>query len=233
MSKIALAVRHIHFEDLGTFEGVLEEAGYETRYCDACIDDLVALDPLEPDLVIVLGGPVGTYETSAYPFLSDEISLLEKRLAGDRPTFGICLGAQLIATALGAQVKPTGIKEIGFAALSLNDAGQEGPLGQLANIPVLHWHGDMFDIPNGAMRLAATALCANQAFSVGRNIMGVQFHPEVDAGRAFERWLVGHASELSGAGIDPRELRLQAEKHCEALRRAGRAMFGDWLSNFD
>lgn len=230
MSRTALVLCHIHFEDLGTFESVLAEAGYDVRYRDACVDDLAAVDPLEAGLLIVLGGPVGVYETSAYPFLADEIRFLEARLAGNLPTFGVCLGAQLIATALGAQVRPTGVKEIGFAPLALTKEGREGPLRHLGDVPVLHWHGDMFDTPQGAKRLAATGLCANQAFSVGRNVLGVQFHPEVDAGRAFERWLVGHASELSGAGIDPRELRSQAEAHGEALARAGRTMFAEWLS---
>jgi GMP synthase (glutamine-hydrolysing) len=104
-----------------------------------------------------------------------------------RSTFGICLGAQLIATTLGAQVRPGSGKEIGFAPLSLTDEGRQGPLRHLADIPVLHWQGDMFDIPDGAVGLASTEPCANQAFSVGRNIMGVQFHPEAEAGRTFER----------------------------------------------
>lgn len=224
-----LALRHVHFEDLGTFAPVLASAGYRIHYCDVGAGDVSAQDPLEPDLVIVLGGPIGVYETSTYPFLVPERELLTHRLAANRPTFGICLGAQLIAQALGAEVAPTGIKEIGFAPLSLTAAGTASPLRHLRDVPVLHWHGDAFAIPEGAVHLAATAICTAQAFSKGSRIMGVQFHPEVDATRGFERWLIGHAAELSAAKIDPRTLRADAMHVHAQLREAGQAMFAEWL----
>lgn len=229
MPKTAIAIRHVHFEDLGAFEGALTAAGYRVRYCDIGLNDLPMLDAVEADLVIVLGGPIGVYETDSYPFLSEEIDLLKVRLAGNRPTFGICLGAQLIAAALGAEVGPNGVKEIGFSPLTLTGEGEAGPLRHLADIPVLHWHGDMFEIPVGAVRLAETPLCRNQAFAIGPNVLGVQFHPEADAAAGFERWLIGHACELAGAKIDARRLRRDAEACGAALREAGRAMFSEWL----
>ena len=225
----AIALRHVHFEDLGTFEPILASAGYKTHYCDVGTDDVSAQHPLEPDLVIVLGGPIGVYETSTYPFLVPELELLKRRLAANRPTFGICLGAQLVAHALGAEVAPTGIKEIGFAPLSLTAAGTASPLRHLRDVPVLHWHGDAFAIPEDAVHLAATAVCTAQAFSKGPNIMGVQFHPEVDAARGFDRWLIGHAAELSATKIDPRTLRADAVRVHAQLREAGQAMFAEWL----
>lgn len=229
MPKDAFVLRHVHFEDLGTFGPVLAEAGYGVRYLDIGVDDPRAFDPVEADLVVVLGGPIGAYETEAYPFLAGEIHLIEARLAAGRPTFGICLGAQLMAVALGAAVRPTGTKEIGFSPLFLTTEGEAGPLRHLRGASVLHWHGDMFDIPRDAVRLAGTPPCANQAFSLGPNVMGVQFHPEADVASGFERWLVGHACELAGAGIDPRALREGAARHGAALRDAGRAMFAEWL----
>ena len=228
--KNAVALRHVHFEDLGTFAPVLSQAGYDTRYCDMGVADISALDPPEPDLLIVLGGPIGVYETRAYPFLIDELRLLRTRLAAGRPSFGICLGAQFIAHALGAAVTPTGTKEIGFSRLSLTPAGEAGPLRHLRDVAVLHWHGDAFTMPDGADHLATTSICATQAFCKGPNIMGVQFHPEADTGRAFERWLIGHAAELSAAKIDPRALRADAERARAPLREAGQAMFAEWLS---
>jgi GMP synthase (glutamine-hydrolysing) len=227
--RTAIALRHVHFEDLGTFDPVLSRAGYKTRYSDAGIDDVSGLDPLEPDLVIVLGGPIGVYETSTYPLLAREIELLRTRLAANRPTFGVCLGAQLMAHALGAAVAPSGTKEIGFSPLSLTPKGEASPLHHLRDISVLHWHGDAFTIPGGTDHLAATAVCTAQAFSKGPNIMGVQFHPEVDAAHGFERWLIGHAAELSAAKIDPRALRTDAERFHAPLRAAGLAMFTEWL----
>ena len=227
--KHVVAIRHVHFEDLGTLELVLEQRGYAVRYHDVGLDDFAALDPLEPDLLVVLGGPIGVYETEAYPFLIDETALIARRLASGRPILGICLGAQLVAAALGAKVAPTGVKEIGFSPLTLTEAGRAGPLRHLDGVAVLHWHGDAFAIPEGAEHLAATPVCATQAFAVGRNVLGLQFHPEADTQHGFERWLVGHAAEIAGAGIDPRVLRADARRLGPPLALAATAMFGAWL----
>lgn len=225
----ALAIRHVHFEDLGVFESGLAAAGYRVRYHDIGLDQLEELDPLAPDLLVVLGGPIGVYEIAAYPFLEAETRLLAARLAAGLPTLGLCLGAQLIAAALGARVGPMGHKEIGFSPLMLTEAGRAGPLRHLDGVSVLHWHGDGFDIPKGAVNLASTDLCAAQGFAIGPRVLGLQFHPEVDAGAGIERWLIGHAAELSAAGIDPRLLRKQAARHGPALRDAAGAMLGEWL----
>ena len=176
MSKTAIAVRHIPFEDLGTFGDVLRRHGYAARYCDAGIDDIGGLDPLVPDLIIGLGGPIGAYQERAYPFLAQELALLERRLAAARPTLGICLGAQLMARALGARVYPAPAKEIGWGELQLSEAGRNGPLRHFTGVPVLHWHGDTFDLPQGAELLASTEICPNQAFSFGRQALACQFH---------------------------------------------------------
>lgn len=233
MLRNAVAIRHVHFEDLGSFEAMLTAAGYKVHYYDVGLVDLRTLEPVKTELVIVLGGPVGAYDIDTYPFLNEEIAFLKMRLAANRPTFGICLGAQLMAASLGAKVKSGGVKEIGFSSLALTGAGETGPLRHLANVPVLHWHGDTFDIPDGAMRLAETPLCHNQAFAIGANIMGVQFHPEVDVTAGFERWLVGHACELSTAKIDPLKLRQDAERFGVSLRFAGRTLFCEWLQGLE
>src|ERR1700719_2323373 len=104
--KIAAAIRHVHFEDLGAFEPTLTEQGYAVRYYEAGIHDLKSPNLLTHELLIVLGAPVGVYEEDKYPFLSDEIKLLEERLASNHPTVGVCLGAQLLARALGSRVYP-------------------------------------------------------------------------------------------------------------------------------
>lgn len=232
MLKPAVVLRHVAFEDLGTFAPVLTAAGYHVQSYDVGVDELWTLDPLKPALLIVLGGPVGVGDAEAYPVLTEEMALLRTRLAAGAPTLGICLGAQLMAAALRARVAATGQKEIGFSALTLTDAGRYGPLRHLDGVPVLHWHGDMFAIPDGAVRLAATPLCANQGFAVGKNILGLQFHPEADP-QTLERWLIGHAAELTAAGIDPRDLREQAGWRGAALRQAGQAMLTEWLEGLD
>jgi GMP synthase (glutamine-hydrolysing) len=226
--KSAFAVRHIHFEDLGVLEPFLRERGYEVRYLDAGVDDLAGVDPASPDLVVVLGAPIGAGDEEIYPFLADELSLVRDRLDVRRPLLGICLGAQLIARVLGAEVKPMGVKEIGFSSLTLTEQGKASPLAALGTAPVLHWHGDQFGIPPGATRLAYTDVCANQAFAMGRAVLGLQFHLEADPVK-IERWLLGHACELGQAGVDPREIRRQAREFGPALSAAASEVIGEWL----
>lgn len=230
--KTAIALRHIHFEDLGTLDVVLAEQGYELRYLDATLDALDTPQVQQADLLIVLGGPVGAYDEQIYPFLKNELALVRQRLQTGKPLLGICLGAQLIARALGARVYPLGVKEIGFAPLTLTPAGQDSVLAALEDTPVLHWHGDQFDIPEGGVHLASTPVGANQAFSIGRTVLGLQFHVETDV-RKLEQWLVGHACELGQAGIDPCKLRADATRIGDRLTQAARAVFTRWLGNLD
>ena len=180
-------------------------AAFDVRYVEAA-GDLSDVDGLEPALMIVLGGPIGAYEDAIYPFLKHELRFLERRLAADRPTLGICLGAQLMARALGARVYAGPRKEIGWAPLTLTPEGRRSPLDRLAGRgeAVLHWHGDTFDLPVGAVRLASTALYENQAFAWRQSAMALQFHPEVTA-PGLEPWFVGHAYEIAATpGIEVR-----------------------------
>src|SRR5690554_1466606 len=112
--KTALVLRHIHFEDLGVLAQLLHELGYTINYLDPALDGLTALDATSPDLLVVLGGPIGAFDDRAYPFLIDELQLIRRRLDVRLPLLGICLGAQLMARALGADVGPMAHKEIGF-----------------------------------------------------------------------------------------------------------------------
>jgi GMP synthase (glutamine-hydrolysing) len=230
--KSAIAIRHVHFEDLGVLEPFLAEQGYGVHYLDAGVDDLRAVDAASPDLVVVLGAPIGAGDDETYPFLTHELALVRQRLHVRRPLLGICLGAQLIARALGGEVRPMGVKEIGFAPLTLTPEGKASPLAVLDATPVLHWHGDQLSTPPGGVRLAYTEVCASQAFAHGPAVLGLQFHLEVDPAK-IERWLLGHACELAQACIDPKEIRRQTQKVGPALSATASKVIGQWLATFD
>jgi GMP synthase (glutamine-hydrolysing) len=228
MSKRAVAIRHVPFEDLGLLDDLLARRGYTVQYRDAGIDPLG--DAASADLVVILGGPIGAYEDHLYPFLKDELTLAETRLAAAKPLLGVCLGAQLMARALGAKVYPGPRKEIGFAPLALTEAGQASclaPFGE-PDVPVLHWHGDTFDLPDGTVRLASTPLTPNQAFSLGSAALGLQFHGEA-RGAAFERWLIGHACEIAAAGLSPADLRADGHRLFPTVERHGVRVLAAWL----
>jgi GMP synthase (glutamine-hydrolysing) len=125
-------------------------------------------------------------------------------------------------------VYPGGKKEIGWSGIRLTDAGERSCLAALASQPVLHWHGDTFDLPQGAQLLASSDVYENQAFSLGNNVLALQFHAEADS-RRIEQWLIGHTCELSAAGIDIAALRKSSHATGPGLRVAGARMLGDWL----
>lgn len=228
--KTVVAIRHVFFEDLGILEPLLRDLGYSIQYVDPTTDDLAQVKNNSPDLLVVLGGPIGANDDEQYPFLKKEAALIRQRLNDKRPLVGICLGAQLIARELGADVHPLERKEIGFGALLLSDKGLASPLKALNNTPILHWHGDQFGIPSNATRLAGTPACHNQAFSVGSEVLGLQFHAETDL-RLIERWLVGHSCELNQAGISPSHMREQARRYQNQIKTAASDLFTTWLTD--
>ncbi len=202
--KTVNVIQHLAFEDLGSLEDVFYQLGFRVRYFEAGVDDLSPALNYE-GLTVILGGPIGVYETEDYPFLVDEIAGLKQRLKANKPTIGICLGAQLIAHALGAKVYAGHQKEIGWSQLEIK-AVENNPLAALENVEVLHWHGDTFDLPSNATLLASSAIYPNQAFSVGSNILALQFHLEITE-QSFEKWLIGHTCEIRHAGLSIPQLR--------------------------
>jgi GMP synthase (glutamine-hydrolysing) len=228
MTRSCLAIRHVAFEDLGLLGPLFTARGYDVRFLDAGIEPLDVETFVAPDLAIVLGGPIGVYETEAYPFVADEIAAIAARLAANKPLLGICLGAQMMAAALGARVAPGLVKEIGWAPLALTAAGAASVLAPLGASPVLHWHGDNCELPAGCELLAATPHCPVQAFMRAPWQLALQFHPETEPAR-FERWLIGHTVELGKAGIDPRDLRAQVDTYGPAARERGGEVLAAWL----
>jgi GMP synthase (glutamine-hydrolysing) len=235
MNQEVLAIRHVHFEDLGSLERVLGERSRPVRYLDVGFARIEAPDPVVPPLMVVLGGPINACDDERYPTLVPLVSMIERRIAAGLPTLGICLGAQLIARVLGAKVYRAAQSEIGWSPLTLTDAGRASPVRHLdgALTSMLHWHGDTFDLPNGATRLASTPACENQAFSWGNHVLGLQCHPEIRADR-FEPWLIGHAAEIGGSeGVGVLQLRADTARLGPRLEVAARKMFTEWLDQVE
>ena len=229
-----LVLSHVPFEDLGSLQPVLEQRGFTIETVDAATAEFPLPQAAASDLLVVLGGPIGVYESDAYPFLTGEIECIRQRLSAKRPLLGICLGAQLMAAALGARVYPgQSGAEIGWATIEFSGSGQ--PPGWFAplldkSLPVFHWHGDTFDSPPGAQPLARSKAYDNQAFAMGDFALALQFHPEVTA-RGLERWYVGHAAELSHRGIPVADLRAAGQLHAPALAAAAKIFWEGWLDS--
>jgi GMP synthase (glutamine-hydrolysing) len=225
-----VALRHVAFEDLGLLAPILEREGWDVAFCEAAVDDLLHRSIKDAGLLIVLGGPIGVYETDNYPFLNAEISLIEYRLSRDLPTLGICLGSQLMARALGSRVFKGPVKEIGWGAVNLTEDGQSSCLKALQgnDAVVLHWHGDTFDLPRDVTRLASNQNYENQAFAHGRNALALQFHLEADP-RQLEEWYIGHAAELAAEKVSIPELRAAAQRHAKGLALRANHVFSNWL----
>lgn len=231
--KNATVIRHLAFEDLGSFAEALNQLSYAVTYIEAGLDSLAGIDSHHTDLLVILGGPIGAYDEQDYPFLVDELRLLERRLEADLPTLGICLGAQLMARALGARVYPGSYKEIGWSPIELSEAGMHSPLVHLAaeHTAVLHWHGDTFELPIGATHLASTSKYQNQAFSWGKCGLALQFHPEV-TGCGLERWFIGHACEIGATlGVSIPELRKDTACYIEGLEVQSGRFWQAWLES--
>lgn len=228
-TRTAVAIRHVEFEDLGLLEPLLAQHGFASSYLDVPANGGAWHSARDADLLVVLGGPIGVADTDAYPFLRTELELLGERLARDRPTLGICLGAQLLALASGGSVQPGTEAEIGYAPVTLTSAANDSVLEPLRSVPVLHWHGDVISTPPELPPLASTPLCENQAFARGPNVLGLQFHLEADSA-SLERWLVGHTYELAARGVSVAALREDASAYAAQLASRAQQVFGTWLS---
>ncbi len=169
-------LQHVPFEGLGSIESWISRRkaaiSYTRFFASPTLPDLDGLE-----LIIALGGPMSVNDEAALPWLVDEKRFLREAIRSGVPVLGICLGAQLIASALGARVRPGPAKEIGWFDIE----GSASP-GDCFRFPerttVFHWHGESFELPPGAVRLARSAACGDQAFQIGRNVIGLQFHLE-------------------------------------------------------
>ncbi len=175
-------IKHAPHEGLGSFEAACRRAGHDLELIDATQAGAHEWQAaLEAKVLFVMGGSMGVYETDRYPFLRSELELLARRVARDAPTFGVCLGSQLLATAAGGRVTRSGRHEIGWFKVEPTEQGLvDAVVGPATwTEPVFHWHGDTFETPPGAVHLLRSERFSQQAFRLGRRSYALQFHPEV------------------------------------------------------
>jgi GMP synthase (glutamine-hydrolysing) len=197
-----IVLQHVAVEGPGRLGAALVRAGLDLEIVPVFAGAPVPADPGDARALVVMGGPMGVYEADRHPHLGDELRLVRRAVDAGLPTIGICLGSQLLAAALGAAVTPSGRQEIGWLPVALQGAAARDPLltGVAPSFAPLHWHGDVFALPAGAVALASSAMTEHQAFRAGERAWGFLFHLEADAAQvaamagAFRR-------DLDGAGV--------------------------------
>ena len=218
-------LQHVPFEGLGSIESWLQRAGYEvtaTRFYDS--DELPP--PADVDLVAAMGGPMSVNDEQQYPWLAAEKRFIGAAIELGRPVLGVCLGAQLIASACGAAVYPNKVKEIGWLPIQGVEPGADAEQPATFRFPpfleVFHWHGDTFDLPEGAVRLARSNAALNQAFQLGDSVIGMQFH--LDTTPDSVRALVEHCR----AELVP-SMYVQSEQRILAAEPAKYGALNGWM----
>jgi GMP synthase (glutamine-hydrolysing) len=228
--KTALIIRHVPYEGVAGYRDPIEAAGYHVDRIDVTDPGFAALDLRQHDLLIMMGGPMGVYEQDRYPWITCQMRRLAQRLEADLPTLGVCFGAQMMAAALGAEVYPGPVKEVGFHPIVVHDHAQDSPLRHLVDVPVLHWHGDTFTLPAGVDLLASSHIYDHQAFRRGNNLLAVQFHAEMGLDERFNAWIAEWPESVIEAGGDEASLRAAHDNLGPAAVGAGQAMIAEWLN---
>jgi GMP synthase-like glutamine amidotransferase len=227
-----LVLQHIACEPPGVFEDVLHERGAELHRVE--LDEGERLpDWREFDAVIAMGGPMSANDDAELPWLADEKRAIRDAVRAGKPFWGVCLGVQLLAASLGARVYPGSEPEVGILPVELTLDGLVDPVfeGLPHEVLTLQWHGDTFDLPHDAVRLAGSPAYPNQAFRV-HNAYGVQFHLEVSGAMARE-WaeVPAYADSLERTlGAERARSFLEAiDENADAMRASGRQLFERWL----
>lgn len=226
-----LVFQHDPFEDLGFFGEVLEKQGADYRVVRLFHGEMPAEEWEHVRALIILGGPMNVDEEDGFPFLRWEKRIIRAAIDEAVPILGICLGAQLIATALGAPVFHGPVREIGWSPISITPHGQvDSLLGYLPETAtVFQWHGDGFDLPAGAIRLASSAHYGTQAFRLGKTIYGLQFHLEVTP-PMIERWIEERSKDLALAPyVLPEKILTDTQSYAPTLKYYGERFLSEFV----
>lgn len=233
-----LVFQHVPYEPLGTLDPLLKEAGFRIRYVNfgRAPESRPSLDGYEA--LIILGGPMNSDQIDSHPNLTTEIELIREAVERKLSVLGICLGAQLLAKALGGSVSRNPTREIGWYDVELTDSGSDDPvLSEFATVQrVFQWHQDGIQLPPGAVHLATSDASAVQAFRHGEHVYGFQFHLEVDQS-LIERWLTVPANQETlqdeAGRVDPDSIRQQNIDSVGALEALSKETFSRWINRFE
>lgn len=222
------------FFNADTIEETLTDMGAEITGVRAWTNELETINPLDEGIIVFMGGPMGVYEADIFPFLSKEIAILEQRLAKDLPTMGICLGSQMMAKALGADVyKGKQGPEIGWLEIQVNESGLQTPVKHLdaSKTKMIQWHGDTFDFPDGATLLASSDVYQNQIFSYGKRNIALQCHPEVNE-EILDYWiLTGGFHGLYKTGQTLPDFYKETKQYINPLKDSTRLFVREWAES--
>ncbi|MCP5467635.1 MAG: gamma-glutamyl-gamma-aminobutyrate hydrolase family protein [Deltaproteobacteria bacterium] len=227
--------QHVEYENLSEFEPIIKDFGIQFEYISGFRRSSVLLserDWEKLDGIIVMGGPMSVHDSHDFPFLKEELQILERAFKKEVPILGICLGSQLIAQALGAQVYVGEKKEIGWYPLFMNAQSKKDSLFEAwpESLMMFQWHGETFDLPEGAKRIASSTLYQNQAFVWNQNVYAIQFHPEMNL-MTIKNWLKIHQKEVrQNTYLDsPEEIIEKSRDLLPRLANLRKSMLLSWL----
>lgn len=221
-------IQHIPQETPGTLAELLTERGFKLKFFHPYLGDAVPTHPENIAGLVVMGGPMGVYDTEQHPNLLQEMQLIRSAHQAEVPVIGICLGSQLIAASLGAEVKASGSKEIGWHNVK-RQSSTDPLFGQLPEqFMGFHWHGDIFDLPQGAELLASSMQTAHQAYRVGKHTYGLLFHMEVTP-QIVQDMVQAFQDELGQEGLSGAEILSDSRTLLPELRKLARQVFGAWV----
>jgi GMP synthase (glutamine-hydrolysing) len=224
-------LQHTASETLGSIEDALRGHHVGFNYIETHRGQSVPKEMAGRAGLVVMGGPMGVYEEAKFPFLRDEMRLIESALALGKPILGVCLGSQLLAAVLGAEVKKGERKELGWYEVTRSESAAADPLftGVKPSFWPFHWHGDVFALPQESVGLAASEQTSCQAFRYGKNAYGLLFHLEVTPAQIAQMLSV-FADELCEAGGTAAEIDAQTPRHLPALQGIAGGVFGRWAA---
>ena len=227
--KKVLFVQHGDVDKSGLLADALSAEGVELEIRHPYLGEEIPVDLEGFDALALGGGGQSAYQVAEFPYLEEECALVRKAILADKPVLGLCLGAQLIAKALGADVYRAEQKELGFFPVTISASAVSDPLLSAWPSPIspTHWHGDVFDLPAGAECMASSALTTNQAFRYGRATYAFQFHLEMTPA-LFEELVDDGADDLIANGADLASLKKEAFRVLPSLRDTAVEFFKAW-----